>query len=192
MNKIITICLSLIILSSCQQKNKYEDKVELCKILGEIHINDQKYRGSEEMTDPFFRVLDSLQQVNNLPNSKYSKLTTAEQLEWGKKAREISDKLPQISKKQEDSLMKLQIELDNKNTELLIDIIKRKGWVYKNNIGCEEYFSAWLVFRHSQSQYWDEIRILIDNAKEKGTIGKKDYNMVDNHIKGRPMMNIRE
>lgn len=192
MNKILTLCFSLIILSSCQEKNKYEDKNELCRVLGEIHLADQKYRGSKEMTDPFFRVLDSLQKVNNLPDSIYRKLSTEEQLEWGRKARAISNKIPQISKRKEDSLMQLQIKLDNKNTELLIDIISKKGWVYKNKIGCNEYFSAWLVFRHSQSQYWDEIRILIDDAKEKGTIGRKDYNMIDNHIKGRPIMDSRE
>ncbi len=187
MNKTFTFFLTLIILISCQKKKKYTDKENLCKILGEIHNNDQKYRGLPEMTDPFFRVLDSLQEANNISNADYRKLTTKEQLEWGKKAREISEKTPQMSEKKQDSLMQFQIILDNKNTELLIDIIKKKGWIYKNDIGCEEYFSAWLVFRHSQSQYWGEIRTIIDKEKAEDRIGKRDYKMVDNHIKGRPM-----
>lgn len=186
MNKIALLLICFLLLSSCQENKKYNNKVELCQLLGKIHNNDQKYRGLPEMTDPFFRILDSLQSVNKISDEDYGKLPTEEQLAWGRKARAISDKTPQISEKKQDSLMKLQIKLDNKNTELLIDIIKEKGWVYKNNLDCEEYFSAWLVFRHSQSQYWNEIRKIIDKEKDLGRIGVKDYNMVNNHIKGRP------
>jgi hypothetical protein len=188
MNKILTFCFSLIILSSCQEKNKYEDKDELCRILGEITSNDQKYRGLPEMTDPFFRVLDSLKDENNITKAQYGKLSTDKQLEWGKKARVISDKITQISKQKEDSLMTLQIEIDNKNTELLMDIIKEKGWVYKNELGCEEYVSAWIVFRHSQEKYWNQIREIIEKEKAEKRIGDGDYKMIDNHINGRPML----
>jgi hypothetical protein len=188
MNKILILCLPLIILSSCQEKNKYEDKDELCRILGEITANDQKYRGLPEMTDPFFNVLDSLRTANNMSKEDYGNLSRNEQLEWGKRTRAISEKINRISKKEQDSLMNLQIEIDNKNTKLLMDIIREKGWVYKNELGCEEYVSAWIVFRHSQSEYWNEIREIIEKEKAEKRIGDGDYKMIDNHIKGRPML----
>ena len=140
------------------------------------------------MTDPFFGVLDSLKTANNISNKAYSNLSRETQLEWEKKARVIADKIPQMSQQKQDSLMQLQIEIDNTNTELLIDIIKERGWVYKNDLGCEEYVSAWLVFRHSQTQYWDEIRAVIEKEKTENRIGEGDYKMIDNHIKGRPML----
>jgi hypothetical protein len=186
MNKTVTLFISLIILSSCQEKKKYGDRGQLCKILGEITENDQKYRGLQEMTDPFFRVLDSLTEVNNISNADYGKLTTEKQLEWGKKARAISEKIPQMSEKKQDSLMQLQIIIDNKNTELLIDITKEIGWVSKPKLGCKEYVSAWIVFRHSQSQYWEEIREIIEKEKIKKRLLIKEYKIIDNHIKGRP------
>jgi len=188
MKNITLIFLIGLIILSCKQENSYTDKSELCRILGEMTANDQKYRGLDEMTDPFFAVLDSLQKVNNISNADYGKLSTEEQLDWGKKARAISEKIPQMSQKKQDSLMELQIKIDNKNTELLIDVTKKIGWVSKNKLGCEEYVSAWIVFRHSQSQYWDEIRTIIDKEKAEGRIGNGDYKMVDNHIKGRPII----
>jgi len=188
MDKILILCFTLIILISCQEKNKYEDKDELCRILGEMTANDQKYRGLPKMIDPYFSVLDSLRTANSMSREEYGKLSLDEQLEWDKKARAISEKKPRISKQKQDSLMDLQIKIDNKNTELLIDIIKEKGWVTKNGLGCEEYVSAWIIFRHSQSEYWNEIREIIEKEKAENRIGDGDYMMIDNHIKGRPML----
>jgi len=186
MNKTLNLFFFLIILSSCQEKKKYDDRDQLCKVLGEMTINDQKYRGLPEMIDPFFRVLDSLQEVNNISNADYGKLTTEEQLEWGRKARAISEKIPQMSEQKQDSLMQLQIKLDNINTELLIDVTKEIGWVSKQSLGCKEYVSTWIVFRHSQSQYWKEIREIIEKEKAGGELLPNEYNIIDNHIKGRP------
>ncbi|CAL2083113.1 hypothetical protein [Tenacibaculum dicentrarchi] len=186
MNKTLTFLFSLIILSSCQEKKNFENKDELCKIIVGIIESDQKYRGLPEMEDPFFSVLDSLRKVNNIEVKDYANLSREQQLEWGKKAREISDKISQTSKHKQDSLMRLQIEIDNHNTELLIDIVKEKGWITENTLECKENVSTWIIFRHSQTKYWTEIREIIEKEKAKKRINDFEYEMIDNHIKGRP------
>jgi len=169
---------------------KYKDNDALCSLLGKMTVNDQKYRGLTEMENPFFRILDSLQKAKGLSLEEYAKLSQQEQLEWGKRAKAIATKVPRISQKKRDSLMQFQIELDNQNTAMLIDIINERGWISKNGLGCEEYVSPSLIFRHSQEEYWDEIRIIIEREKAKNTIGKGDYLFIDDHITGRTRSNI--
>jgi len=170
---------------------KYQDNDALCSLLEKMTINDQRYRGLPEMGNPFFRILDSLQKVKGISMEEYAKLSQQEQLEWGKRAKTIANKVPRISQKKQDSLMQLQIELDNQNTAMLIDIINERGWVSKNGLGCQEYASPSLIFRHSQEAYWGEIRIIIEREKAKNTIGKGDYLFIEDHITGRPGTNFK-
>jgi hypothetical protein len=187
MKKSLILIFIITVIISCNKKTKYENTNELCNLLGEMTENDQKYRGMSEMTDPFFEILDSLKTINNISKNDYTNLSREQQLEWEKKARKIANKYSKTSEKIKDSLMNLQIEIDDKNTEILIDIIKEKGWVTKNGLGCKEYVSTFLIFRHSQEKYWGEIRKLIEKEKSQNRIGNGDYMMIDDHIKGRPM-----
>jgi hypothetical protein len=156
MKKILILIITVVILSSCKAKKEYENKNDLCAILGKATANDQKFRGMPEMTDPFFKILDSISQAAGISKEEYNALSTEEQLDWGKKARKIADKIPK-NKKSQDSLMQLQTVLDNENTELLIDIVKKRGWVTKDSLGCDEYISGFPYIPTFSREILDEI-----------------------------------
>lgn len=143
------LLLSIIALITCKTEKNYEDDKELCKILGEMTVNDQKFRGSERYSKP-------------------------------------------VNKIKKDSIWKLQTQIDEINTKLLIDITKKRGWVSREELGCEEYIAPWVIFRHSPKKYWKEIRPLIEKeyAEKRMVVG--DYMMIDNHLKGRPMIDFNE
>jgi hypothetical protein len=186
MKKSLQILLITLSMISCKHENNYQNDTELCDLLGQMTTNDQKYRGMTELEDPFFDILDSLITAENITKQAYMTYSRDEQLEWGKKARKIADKTPKQSKKTIDSLMQLQETIDNENTKLLIDITKKRGWISNKDLGCQEYVSAFLIFRHSQKKYWKDIREIIELEKTEGRIGDGDYQLIDNHLKGRP------
>jgi hypothetical protein len=75
--------------------------------------------------DPFFKILDSLKIDSNLTKEDYINLEREKRLEFGRKARNIADKRI-VDTILVDSLMKLQVILDNKNTKELLSYIKKK------------------------------------------------------------------
>ena len=79
--------------------------------------------------------------------------------------------------------MDLQIVIDNKNTELLIDIIKKRGYPNKKNTSCEKFPGT--IFVHSQSQYFEEIRTLIEDEYKQKRIEYPEYVFFLHHINGR-------
>lgn len=173
---------------SAQESERQKIEPNLCDELGKMMVEDQKYRklpGINEMG--FFIVLDSLKNVNNISQKEYTNLSEEEQLVLDKKAREITDKLPKYSRKEKDSIWQLQNQIDSYNTKRLIEIIKRNGWVTMQNLECKEYFATWAFFRHASKKYFDQIRELIDKELEIGNLGKSEYLMIDNHLKGRPI-----
>ena len=185
-SKTVIIILSLCIFS-CKKENKYDNPEKLCQIIKKIHNDDQKYR--QLMIDPFFDILDSIKKSEGISKKEYSGFSEEKQLAYGRIARAITNKRElKFTKQQEDSLMQLQIVLDNKNTELLIDIIKKRG--FPNLPDCkEEQFPA-ITLRHSQNQYWDEIRILIEKEFKLGNMNKGQFKIILNHINGREEFSI--
>lgn len=116
---IIVVCLLSL---SCKKDVDYKNQEKLCQLVLDIYKDDQKYRGL--MEDPFFKILDSIK-ISEGIKEDYRNFSEKKQLAYGKVARTIANKRKnKFTKIQEDSLMQLQISLDNKNTELLIDIIK--------------------------------------------------------------------
>ncbi|QNK78236.1 hypothetical protein H7F37_03900 [Winogradskyella sp. PAMC22761] len=190
MRKTISILIIPILLTSCIDKTKKLDKDELCEKLVDMSLSDQKYRGMREMSNPFFEILDSLRSANNLTLEDYGKLPKEKQLEYGAKAKSIADKKPKFPQSIKDSLMSLQIEVDNLNTEKLIEIIKINGWPIKNGFRCDEVIGPSIIFRHSQEKYWNEIQTLIDLEFKEKRMSKGEYNLIDNHLKGRPSYNF--
>jgi len=184
---IILIAFISTLVISCKKENNYENDAELCKILAQIHENDQRIRLLPEMTDPFFKIMDSVRTANNMTRETYGDLEKEEQLNWGKIGREIANKRPKAPQKVIDSLWEIQIELDKKNTRLLIDITRKRGWVTKNMLGCTEYFAPFLVFRHAPQEFWNELRPLIEKEYAEKRMGAGDYGFIDNHIRGRPI-----
>ena len=79
--------------------------------------------------------------------------------------------------------MKLQIQIDNKNTELLIDIIEKIGYPNKENSTCKEF--PGIIFAHSQNKYWPKIRSLIEIEYQNGNMSSNTYEYILWHINGR-------
>lgn len=178
------ILLLLIVFISCNAEKKMTDS-ELCSVLSNLHLQDQYYRGLEELEDPFFFVLDSLMGANNLSRSEYAKLPKEEQLAFGKIARKITDSKPKISEQKQDSLMRLQKELDYKTTEKLLGIVKKYGYPDTEKLKCENYAAPFLIFGHSPQKYWKEIDNIIEKEKLAGRIVEGDYKYIKWHIGGR-------
>jgi len=180
---IVSILFLLLSCKTNRVKNSRNEKEkdDLCNVIIKMNEDDQKYR--KLISPPFFKILDSLKKVNNLSNIQYAKLPRKTQLEYGKLASIIEKKRPALSKVYRDSLMELQIKLDNVNTEILIDIIKKRGYPNKKNCDCKMF--PGIIFRHSQSEYWPEIGILIEKEFTEGRMNNGTYSMVKNHINGR-------
>ncbi len=176
------ICFLFILLNiSCEKKKNYEGK-KLCFILSEMIEKDQRYRISEALTDPIFEILDSIRTAEYITKEEYIQFPVEKQLAYGKKARKIADKR-KTNTKIADSLMQLQIVLDNENTERLIDIVKTRGYPNKENSPCEVFPGG--VFIHSQKKYWDEIRILAEQEFKEKRMSESEYNFILYHINGR-------
>lgn len=174
----------------CKKENNYENDAELCSILAEMIESDQRIRKLPELTDPFFEILDSISTANNMTREDYSNLTKEEQLNWGNVAREIAEKRPKGSKKVRDSLWEIQSRIDRKNTKLLIEITRKRGWVSKKQLGCTEYISPMIIFRHAPKEFWEDIRPLIKKEYEEKRMESATYGFIENHINGRPLLDL--
>jgi len=87
---------------------------------------------------------------------------------------------------QKDSLWKIQSQIDKRNTELLIDITEKRGWVNKKELGCNKAIAPVVIFRHSSKDYFEKIKKLIETESKAGRMKSGDYWFIDNHLKGRP------
>ena len=182
--------------------NKNLKESKLCKLLDSINKNDQLYRYTDSFTKTYmdiaYKILDSVYNANDIAffpdNSgrRASKnLTMKEKLKYSDITTKILHKrYPELTKekwkKRQDSIGKLQIALDNKNTEMLINIIKKYGYPNKSNCDCkEETINRLAVFRHSQPQYFDTIKKLITIEKNQGRLNETSYKVFLDHINGR-------
>jgi len=178
---IIIIIIMLSGVFACKE-NRKEEKVKeaylgenLCVLLDKMREDDQKYREVLHVNHAEFR------------NIKIRKLTKENRLNKAE-IKELEEKFLEfiyvdLTDIELLTLIELQTELDNRNTELLIDIIKNRGYPNKKNSMCKKY--AGMVFRHSQSKYFDEIKILIKGELEKGNLNEASYNFFLDQINGR-------
>jgi len=84
-----------------------------------------------------------------------------------------------------DSIWALQIEIDNRNTEQLIILTKEYGWLSDERINCPD-LNIWLIFRHAQKRYFNEISTLIEKEFKSGRLSKWHHNLIQHHLNGRP------
>ncbi len=128
----------------------------------------------------------SCKKENNYENDSELCSLLSKMTEDDQRIRNFSE-LKNGSKKIKDSLWKIQIGIDKKNTKLLIDITQKRGWVSKKELGCSEDIAPVVIFRHAPKEYWNEIQPLIEKEYAEKRMGKGDYWFINNHLKGRPM-----
>lgn len=181
--KKVTICLFILLASFFgESQQELPEGEEFCQLLLKMFDDDQKYR--QLTSHPFFKILDSIRKSENIDDKTYGSFPKEKHLDYVRRARAIVDKVkPKFTEKESDSLMVLQIEIDNKNTELLIDIIKQRGFPNEVNTKCTKFPGP--VFRHSQSQYFPEIKTLIEKEYKDGRLSKPQYLFYLDHINGR-------
>ncbi|PQJ19538.1 hypothetical protein [Tenacibaculum sp. SG-28] len=101
------------------------------------------------------------------------------------------DLLKNGTSSQKDSLWRIQKQIDKHNTELLIEITEKRGWVSKNELGCDGMIPPVVIFRHSPKEHFEKIKELIETEYNAGRIGGLDYTFIENHLKGRPDFDIQ-
>ena len=151
-----------------------------------MHSEDQKLRTLPEFTkynSDFREILDSIKLEKNITNSRFDSLSKDQQNELNKIAKNLLD---DRSKTNWDSIANLQAQMDERNTELLIDIISYKGWPNKDSLNCVNFGPPVLIFRHADEKYFDTIRKIIEKESKEKRMADGDYMFIDNHLKGRP------
>jgi len=167
---IIIFIIMLSVVFACKENSK-EKKIKdaylgknLCVLLDKMREDDKKYREVLSVNHAEFR------------NIKIKKLTKKNRLNKAE-IKELEEKFLEF------------IYVDLTDIELLtlslIDIIKNIGYPNEKNSVCKK--NAGLVFRHSQSKYFDEIKILINDELEKGNLNKASHNLFMDHINGRKL-----
>lgn len=174
---------AILIILGCEKDHKkatFKNR-DVCRLIDSLNYKDNLYRGDERIIDPFFKILDSIRLSEGISSEMYGTFSVNKQLEYGKKARKITDKLEPINQKLKDSLMLLQNKLDDQNTKILISFIKTKGYYpTKKMTGCETQPD--LVFRHSNSKYFYEISKIIDEQLQKGHINEFQHRVYRQHF----------
>lgn len=182
--KSIIVFMLCVVVFTCKENSK-EKKIKdaylgenLCVLLDKMREDDEKYRELIQL---------SLRDILNIINVEQKKLTKENRLSNAEienlKEKVLQNIYADLTDIELLTIVELQTELDNRNTELLIDIIKNRGYPNKKNSMCKKY--AGMVFRHSQRKYFDEIKILIIGELEKGNLNEASYNFFLDHINGR-------
>ncbi|MBL7472078.1 hypothetical protein [Robertkochia sediminum] len=186
MKELLLALILLITLSNCKEKENFQNDKELCKLLVKMHESDQSIRGLPEIKKSQFpAILDSLKKAHKLTQKEYFNLPEKERKNIAQHAMKISAMEIKNSNKFRDSLWEIQSEIDIKNTRILIEIIKKRGWVNKAQLGCVEYIAPALIFMHSPKENWNEIQTLINKEYSENRMGKDAYNLINSHINGK-------
>ena len=180
----------LIFIFICE--NSFESKTygkdnDLCKILYEMSVDDQRYRATTgKISDHYPNVLDSLILSKGFKKMDFYSLPENQQGELKQQALKLASRKLKPLMTQNDSLRVLQQKLDVKNTEKLIEITKKHGWLTSQGMGCKQQFKTVLIFRHAPKKYWDEIRMLIEKERSLKRMSGYEHYVIDNHLNGRP------
>lgn len=167
----------------------YGSNDDLCDVLYEMSLDDQRYRGTtDKISDYYPKILDSLILDKGFTKKEFNSLPENQQGKLKQRAFSLAGKQLKPMMVQNDSLRELQLELDAKNTLKLIEITKKHGWQTSKSLGCDQRFRTVLIFRHAPEKYWNEIRDLIDKERNEKRMSGYEYYVIDNHLKGRPPM----
>ncbi|WP_298426138.1 hypothetical protein [uncultured Kordia sp.] len=86
--------------------------------------------------------------------------------------------------KVQDSVRKLQKKLDNTNTEKLIKLTKKYGWISDERIYCTK-LNIWLIFRHSDRKYYKQILAVIEKEHKAKRLSDFYYKLMHDHVTGK-------
>lgn len=89
------------------------------------------------------------------------------------------------SKKEIDSVWALQLKIDNENTEKLIELTQKHGWLNNEIIDCPK-LNIWIIFRHSQEKYFKQIEELIESEHNAKRLNDWHFRLIKNHLNGIP------
>lgn len=157
------------------------DKNNICRLYLQMDSDDQKYRIM--LDSDFNEILDSIISSEGITDEIYDALSREEQREYARRARVITNNRP-INQIRFDSLMKLQKVVDNKNTELLLKIIKKnKGVPDIKTLPCKRGYAS--VFMHADEKYFPKLKILFEKEYKAGRVQIYEYNYMQWHMGGR-------
>lgn len=128
--------------------------------------NENNYENDTELCELLSKMTDDDQKIRNM------------------------DLLQNGTQKQKDSLWKIQKLIDGRNTELLLDITKKRGWVSKNSLNCEKYMAPVVIFRHTPEKYFNEVKEIIDKELQNKRLDGLNYEFINDHLNGRPGFNL--
>ena len=169
------------------ESNGLAKENDLCETLYQMSVDDQKYRGTtEQISDKYADVLDSLILKKGLDKESFLSMPELQQGNVKRQALKLAARRLKPLMEQNDSLRVLQQKIDENNTEKLIAITKKHGWLTSKKMECKENFKTVLIFRHAPKKYWTEIRSLIEKERIAKRISDYEYYLIDNHLKGRP------
>jgi len=114
-----------------------------------------------------------------------SEMINNDQLHRSKTPDSFSKHKRDFNDKEIDSMNVLQRQIDDRNTEKLIALTRTYGWISDERIDCPD-LNAWLIFRHSQKKYFEEISVLIEKEHNAKRLNDFHYGLIYDHLKGRP------
>ncbi len=83
-----------------------------------------------------------------------------------------------------DSVWVLQRKLDVANTEKLLQLTEKHGWLSDARVQCPN-LDIWLVFRHSDKQYYSKILALIEKEHTAKRLNSFQYKLIKDHVTGK-------
>lgn len=88
-----------------------------------------------------------------------------------------------LSKRERDSLWKLQHQIDERNIKRLMEIVEEHGYVDAGNSNSKA--AVYIMFMHTPNQYKKEALKIIEKERKKRNIDKTSYDLISWHLKGR-------
>ncbi|MDX8554300.1 hypothetical protein MK851_11780 [Tenacibaculum sp. 1B UA] len=94
-----------------------------------------------------------------------------------------------FSKKEIDSIWRLQKTIDCKNVLRLIQIVEKYGYFHSGNSNSKEAIFA--IFMHSPNKLKKKVSTLIENEKKQNRIDKGSYSLIKWHLEGRSVKDLK-
>ncbi|WP_299900121.1 hypothetical protein [uncultured Aquimarina sp.] len=160
MKTYIIFNLCLLILISCKPSIKTNKEIEQAFLALDKELLQKELKQMTD-NDQFYRsLLDSLYQTGKQPPQK----------EW-------------------DSLWNLQKQIDNQNTQRLLELTEKYGFPDPQRSG--KPIPIWLIFQHADDKYCDQLMPLLDRELEAKRLTAAEHHMIQWNLEGRQGMPLK-